>query len=145
MRPMIPTGDPRSHHRWSIWRPMNSLGFAENISEWNWTYDSPDALMPCVHLYLRLSKTRTSIGSLWPFFNSFHGLSRLLIDGLPRCWTDHPTINHGWSVGRTRILHFPQHSFLVLNKTFTGQSYRTEYYFNIKMKFKQYMHSHHEY
>ena len=25
MRPMNPPGDPRSHHRWSVWRPMNSL------------------------------------------------------------------------------------------------------------------------
>ena len=37
MRPTNRPGDPRSHHRWSIWWPMNSLGFAENNSEWNWT------------------------------------------------------------------------------------------------------------
>ena len=30
MRPMNPPGDPRSYHRWSVWRPMDSLGFAEN-------------------------------------------------------------------------------------------------------------------
>ena len=49
MRPMNPPGDPRSHHRWSVWRPMNSWGFGGNISEWNWTYDSimcPFVLMP---------------------------------------------------------------------------------------------------
>ena len=33
MRPMNPPGDPRPYHRWSIWRPMDSLGFAENVSE----------------------------------------------------------------------------------------------------------------
>ena len=32
-----------------------------------------------------------------------------LIDVPPRTETDHPTINHGWSVGRPRILLFPQH------------------------------------
>ena len=109
MRPMNPQGDPTSCHRWSVWRPMNSLGFAENISEWNWTYYSPDALISCVLLYLCLSKTPMSTGSLWSYFNWFHGLGKLLIDRPPRTSTDHPTINHGWSVGRTRILHFPQH------------------------------------
>ena len=39
----------------------------------------------------------------------FHALSRLLIDGPTTTETDHPTINHGWSVVRPRILHFPQH------------------------------------
>ena len=29
MRPMNPTGDPRSYHGWSIWRPMNYLCFAK--------------------------------------------------------------------------------------------------------------------
>ena len=106
MRPMNPLGDPRSHHRWSVWRPLNSLGFAENISERNRTYDFTVIV---VHLYLRLNKARTWIGSFWKFFNRLHGLSRLLIEGPPRTETDHPIINHGWSVGRTRILHFPQH------------------------------------
>ena len=36
LRPMNPPGDPRSYHRWSVWRPMNSLGFEENISEWKY-------------------------------------------------------------------------------------------------------------
>ena len=51
---------------------MNSLGLAENISEWNWTYDSTDTLISCVWLCLCLSKTRASIGSFWPFLNWFH-------------------------------------------------------------------------
>ena len=72
IRPVNPPGDPRSHHWRSVWRPMNSLGFAENISEWNWTYDSTDELISCVSLCLCLSKTRASIGSFWPFFNWFH-------------------------------------------------------------------------
>ena len=42
-------------------------------------------------------------------FNWFHGISRLLIDGPTRTETGHPTINHGWSIGRPRILHFLQH------------------------------------
>ena len=33
----------------------------------------------------------------------------MIIDGPPKTQTDHPTINHGWSVGRPRILLFPQH------------------------------------
>ena len=45
MRPMNPPGYPRSHHRWSVWRPMNSLG---NISEWNWSYDFTDIMCPFV-------------------------------------------------------------------------------------------------
>ena len=27
MRPMNPQGDPRSYHSWSVWRPMDYLGF----------------------------------------------------------------------------------------------------------------------
>ena len=38
----------------------------------------------CACLYLCLNNMRTSIGSFWPFFNWFHGLSRLLIGGPPR-------------------------------------------------------------
>ena len=45
MRPMNPPSDPRSYHRWSVWRPMDSLGFTENVSEWKWTDDSTDALV----------------------------------------------------------------------------------------------------
>ena len=33
MQPINPPGDPRSYHRWSVWRPMNSLGFAEKVLE----------------------------------------------------------------------------------------------------------------
>ena len=73
MRPMYPPGDPRSHPRWSIWRPTNSSGFAQNISEWNRRYDSTDALIIRIHLYLCLNKTRIPIGSFWPFFNWFQG------------------------------------------------------------------------
>ena len=61
------------------------------------------------HRFTAITDITASIGSFWPFFNWSHGLSRLLIDGPPRTETDHPTINHGWSIGRTRILHFPQH------------------------------------
>ena len=52
MRPMNPPGDPRSYHRWSVWRPMDSLGFAENVSEWKWTDDSTNALISNVHCAL---------------------------------------------------------------------------------------------
>ena len=66
-----------------------------------------------------------------------------LIDIPPRTETDHPTINHGWSVGRPRILLFPQHCighvvlkmyvfgkfFCVpshMNKPFNGDVYTAE-------------------
>ena len=53
MRPMNPSSDPRSYHGWSVWRPMDSLGFAENLSEWKWTDDSTDdALISNVHCAL---------------------------------------------------------------------------------------------
>ena len=55
---------------------------------------------------------RAPFGPFWPFFYWLHGLSRLLIGGLPRTETDHPTINHRWSVRRVRILHFLQHCCL---------------------------------
>ena len=45
MRPMNPTGAPRSYHGWSVWWPMNSLCFAKNISEEKWTDNSTDALI----------------------------------------------------------------------------------------------------
>ena len=48
MRPMNPPGTPSSHHRWSVWWPMNSWGFEGNILEWNWTYDSTDIMWPFV-------------------------------------------------------------------------------------------------
>ena len=49
MRHMNPPGDPRSYHRWSVWQPMDSLGFAENVSEWKWRDDATDALISNVH------------------------------------------------------------------------------------------------
>ena len=52
MRPMNPPGDPRSYHRWSVWRPMDSLGFAENVSEKKWRDDSTDTLISNVHCAL---------------------------------------------------------------------------------------------
>ena len=58
---------------------------------------------------LWLSKIRTPFGPFDHFFHWLHGLSRLLIGGLPRTETEHPTINHRWSVRRARILHFLQH------------------------------------
>ena len=58
---------------------------------------------------LCLSKMRIPFGPFWPFFYWLHGLSTLLIGGLPRTETDHQTINHRWSVRRARILHFLQH------------------------------------
>ena len=65
MRPMNPPGGPGSYHRWSVWRPMDSLSFAGNVLEWKWREwdDSIDALIsnaycalvkwgPCVvHFY----------------------------------------------------------------------------------------------
>ena len=36
MRPMNPTGDWRSYHGCSVWRPMNYLCFAKNILEEKW-------------------------------------------------------------------------------------------------------------
>ena len=64
MQPMNPPGDPRSHPRWFVWRPMDSLGFAETF--WNETGHT-------IHWYqvsictLWLSKTRIPIASFWPF------------------------------------------------------------------------------
>ena len=39
------------------------------------------------------------------------------INGLAMTETDHPTINHGWFVGRPRISHFPQHCWSILLQT----------------------------
>ena len=111
MRPMNPPGDPKSYHRWSVWRPMDSLGFAENVSGWKWTNDSTD-LCTDIKCSLCLSKMRAPFGPFWQFFYWLHGLSRLLIGRLPRTETDHPTINHRWSVRRARILHLLQHCCL---------------------------------
>ena len=105
MRPMNPPGDPRSYHRWSIWRQMYSLGFAENVSEWKSTDDSTDALIWNVHFAL------VKCGPYLVHFEWLHGLNRFLIGGLPRTETDHPTINHRWSVRRARILPFLQHCY----------------------------------
>ena len=102
LRPMNPPGDPRSYHRWSIWRPTDSLGFTENVSEWKWTDDSTDALIKCPFC---LSKIRTPFDPFW-----LVAWSQQIIDGgLPRTETDLPTINHRWSVRRAGILHFLQH------------------------------------
>ena len=54
MRPMSPPGDPRPYYRLSVWRPMDSLGFAENVLEWKWRDDSTDALIS--NVYCALSK-----------------------------------------------------------------------------------------
>ena len=45
MRPMNPTVDPRSHHGWSVGRPMNSLCFAEYIFKQKWTDNSADVMI----------------------------------------------------------------------------------------------------
>ena len=52
MWPMNPPGDPRSYHRWSVWRPMAALGFAENVLEWKGRGDSTDALISNLHCSL---------------------------------------------------------------------------------------------
>ena len=96
---MNPQGDPRSYHRWSIWRPMDYLGFAENVS------NKSGETIPHMYWYQMskcLSKMRTPFGPFWPFFYWLHGLRKLLIGGLPRNEMDQPTINH---VRRARILH----------------------------------------
>ena len=103
---MNPPGDPRSYHKWSVWWPMDSLRFAENVSEWKWTDDSTDALISIFHWSLVKCRPRLVH---FDHFYWLHGLSRLLIGRLPRTETDHPTINHRWSVRRARILHFLQH------------------------------------
>ena len=83
---------------------MDSSGFTENVSEWKWTDNATDALISNVHC-----DNADPVWSIWPFFYWLHGLSRLLIGGLPRTETEHPTINHRWSVRRARILYFLQH------------------------------------
>ena len=55
---------------------------------------------------LCLGKMQTPVGPFWSFFDWLHGLGRLLIGGLPRNETDHPTINHRWSVRRARFFAF---------------------------------------
>ena len=60
MRPMNSPADPRSYNRWSVWRPINYLGFAENIWESMWKNDFPIALMSYhayVHLYFGPNET----------------------------------------------------------------------------------------
>ena len=65
MRPMNPLGDPRSYHRWSIWRPMDSLGLSRKCFGMKverrfhkWT----DITCPVC-----LNKMRTPFGPFWPF------------------------------------------------------------------------------
>ena len=108
MRPMNPPGDPRSYHKWSVWRPMDSLGFAENVLEWKWRDDSTVALISNVHC--ALVKCGPRLVHFYHFWLA--AWSQQIIDWwtiVPRTETDHPTINHRWSVRRARILHFLQH------------------------------------
>ena len=63
MWPMNPLGDSRSYHGWSVWRPMNSLGFAKNISEWKLTEASSDALIS----YARVAKIAVTVNNLMVF------------------------------------------------------------------------------
>ena len=65
MRPMNPPGYPRSYRRWSIWRPVDSLGFAEDVLEWKRRDDDRCADIKCP---LCLSKMRILFGPFWPFF-----------------------------------------------------------------------------
>ena len=48
------------YHGWSVWRPVNSLGFTKNISEWKQTDDSTDALIPYVRV-ANIAVTRVKI------------------------------------------------------------------------------------
>ena len=66
IRPMNPPGDPRSYHRWSVWRPMDSLGFSENVLEWKWRDDSTDALISNVHCAL------VKFGPVWSILTIFY-------------------------------------------------------------------------
>ena len=100
------------HISWSstlaqvMWRPMDSLGFARKF--WNESGETiPDALISNVHC--AFVKCGPRLVHFDHFFYWLHGLSRLLIGGLPRTEMDHPTINHRWSIRRARILHFLQH------------------------------------
>ena len=111
MRPMNPPDDPRSYHRWSVWRPMDSLGIAENV--FGMKVDRLFHRCTDIKRPLCLNKMQSLFGPFWSLFYWLHGLSRLMIVGLPRTETDHPTINHKWFVRRARILHFLQHCKLV--------------------------------
>ena len=108
-RHMNPPGDPRSYHRWSVWRPMDSLGFAENVSEWKWRDDATDALISNVHCALVKCGPR-----LVHFDQSFIGCmvsADYWLAGYPelRQTTQPSTIGARWSVRRARNLLFLQH------------------------------------
>ena len=60
MRLMNPPGDPRSCHRWSVWRLMDSLGFTENVKVDRVFHRCTDIKCP-----LCLSKMRTLFGPFW--------------------------------------------------------------------------------
>ena len=65
IRPMNPSGEPWSYHRWSIWRPMDSLGFAKKCFLMTLTVDRPFHRCTDIKCPLCLSKMRT------PFFDHF--------------------------------------------------------------------------
>ena len=108
MRPMNPTGDPRSYHGWSVWQPMHSLCFAKNISEEKWTDNSlisypwfitrlqsianaPEILQSCMKPLVCLCvfvwiKCEYRLAHFDQFFNWFYGLSIHVL------LTDHPEL-----------------------------------------------------
>ena len=107
MRPMDPPGDPRSYHRWSVWRPVDSLGFAENVLEWKWRDYSIDAL---------ISNVRCALVKCRPRLVHFdHFLIGCMVSAdywLADCpelrRATQPSVSW-WSIRRARILHFLQH------------------------------------
>ena len=65
MRPMNQRGDPRSYHRWSVWRPMDSLGFAEKC--FGTKLERRFHRCTDIKCPLCLSKVLTPFGPFWPF------------------------------------------------------------------------------
>ena len=68
MRPMNPPGDPRSYHRWSVWRPMDALGFSENVLEWKCRGDSTDALISNLHCSLVKCRLHLVVLNIFDWF-----------------------------------------------------------------------------
>ena len=131
-RPMNPPGDPRSYHRWSVWRPMDALGFAKKNWEWKCRDDSTDALISNVNC--SLVKCRPRLVHFDHFFWLVAWFQQIIGWRTTQNWDGPPNQQpHGWSVRRARILQFLQHwgihwhTWAVLQKMVTGvcQDHRT--------------------
>ena len=132
MRPMNLAGNPRSYHGWFVWRPMpydkHSPQYCNSKNlvflPWVWAISAGHVCHASWEVMIKTYtidfycmkvqiKDKYSEIPILAVLNWFHCFSRLLIDGPPRIEIiselDHPTINHGWSIGRPKVFLFLQH------------------------------------